>query len=245
MPLVEKDVQVTTKYGRMPAFTAHPEDSGPYPGIILYMDAPGFREELCHMARRIAKHGYYCILPDMYYRLGTLRFDIPRRNDAMSVVIHGAMNHLANADVSDDTAGLLSFVDGQAEVKEGKVGCVGFCMSGRYVTTVAAKYPDRFGGCASLYGVGIVTEQPDSPHLFVGAIKSEMYFGFAETDPHVPQHVIPALKKSLNKAGVKYKLETFPETEHGFCFPERAVYRPVAAEQAWARMFDMWDRNLK
>ena len=60
-------------------------------GIILYMDAPGFREELRNMARRIAKHGYFCLLPDLYYRLGTLRFDIPRRNDAMSVVIRGAM----------------------------------------------------------------------------------------------------------------------------------------------------------
>jgi len=32
------------------------------------------------MARRIAKHGYVCPLPDMYYRLGTVRFDIPRRD---------------------------------------------------------------------------------------------------------------------------------------------------------------------
>ncbi len=62
-----------------------------YPAIILYMDAPGFRDELRQMGKRIAKHGYFCLVPDLYYRLGTLRFDIPRRNDAMSVVIRGAM----------------------------------------------------------------------------------------------------------------------------------------------------------
>ena len=72
---------VTTKHGRMPCFVACPDGAGPFPPIIFYMDAPGTREELRNMARRIARHGYFCILPDMYYRLGTVRFDIPRRDD--------------------------------------------------------------------------------------------------------------------------------------------------------------------
>src|SRR5436305_7106265 len=70
----EQDVMVTTKYGRQPCFAACPDEPGAYPAIILYMDAPGFREELRDQARRIAKHGYFCLLPDLYYRLGTLRF---------------------------------------------------------------------------------------------------------------------------------------------------------------------------
>ena len=69
---------------------------GPFPPIIFYMDAPGIREELRNMARRIARHGYFCILPDMYYRLGTVRFDIPRRDDGMSGVIRASMNSLNN-----------------------------------------------------------------------------------------------------------------------------------------------------
>ena len=81
MPLLEKDVVVTTKHGRMHTFTACPDAPGAFPAIILYMDAPGYREELCNQARRIAKHGYFCVLPDLYYRYGTVRFDTPRRND--------------------------------------------------------------------------------------------------------------------------------------------------------------------
>jgi carboxymethylenebutenolidase len=61
--MYEKDVIVTTKYGQMPTFAACPEGPGPYPGIIFYMDAPGIREELRGMARRIARHGYFCLLP--------------------------------------------------------------------------------------------------------------------------------------------------------------------------------------
>src|ERR1700730_18160858 len=89
--MIEQDVLVNTRYGRQPAFAACPDAPGPFPAIILYMDAPGFRKELRIMGKRIAKHGYFCLVPDLYYRLGTLRFDIPRRNHAMSVVIRGAM----------------------------------------------------------------------------------------------------------------------------------------------------------
>ena len=84
--MIEQTVSIVTRYGRQPVFAACPEAPGRYPGIILYMDAPGFREELCQMGRRIASRGYFCLVPDLYYRLGTLRFDVPRRNDAMSAV---------------------------------------------------------------------------------------------------------------------------------------------------------------
>ena len=245
MALLEKDVVVTTKHGRMPAFAACPDAPGAFPGIVFYMDAPGFREELCNMARRIAKHGYFCLLPDMYYRLGTVRFDLPRRNDPMSAVIRAAMNHLTNADVTDDTGGLLAWLDAQDKVKPGPVGCVGHCMSGRYITTVAARFPTRMAAAASLYGVGIVTDQSDSPHLLLDKVQGELYYGFAETDQSVPEHVIPELKKELERADAKYKLEVLPGTQHGFCFAERQAYHPVAAEQTWARLFDLWDRNLK
>jgi hypothetical protein len=130
--MIEQHVIVTTKHGKMPAFTACPEEGGPFPPIILYMDAPGTREELRHHARRIARHGYFCILPDMYYRLGTVHFDIPRRDDAMSAVIRASMNSLTNALVIDDTAAILGWLDGNDKVKPGGVGCVGHCMSGHY-----------------------------------------------------------------------------------------------------------------
>src|SRR3954451_3817981 len=107
--MIEQDVIVTTKYGQMPSFVACPDGPGQYPGIIFYMDAPGIREELRNMTRRIAKHGYFAILPDMYYRLGQLRFDVNRRDDEMFQCMRAAMDSLSNAKVMDDTAGLLGF----------------------------------------------------------------------------------------------------------------------------------------
>ena len=53
--MYEQDVIVTTKYGPCPSFVACPERPGPFPGVIFYMDAPGIREELRNMTRRIAR----------------------------------------------------------------------------------------------------------------------------------------------------------------------------------------------
>ena len=242
--MIERDVEVITKYGRQPAFAACPEAPGPFPAIILYMDAPGIREELRNQARRIAKAGYFCLLPDLYYRLGTIRFDVPRRNDAMSVVIRGAMKSLTNAALADDTAGMLAFLDAQEHVKAGPMGCVGHCMSGPFALVAAARFP-RMKAAASLYGVDMVTDQPDSPHLMVGDVKGELYVAFAETDPAVPANVVPDLAAALKKAGTKHVLETVPDTHHGYCFAARNDYNAVAAEATWDKLFALWQRNLK
>jgi carboxymethylenebutenolidase len=243
--MFEQHVDVTTKHGVMPSFVACPDTGGQYPAIIFYMDAPGTREELRNMARRIARHGYFCILPDMYYRLGSLRFDLARRNDAMAAVFLAAMNSLTNELVVDDTAAMLGWLDGCDRVRPGAVGCVGYCMSGQYITTVSARFPHRMAAAASLYGVKIVTDQPDSPHLLLDKIKGELYYAFAETDHAVPDHVIPDLKSALAKTDVKHTIKVFPGTMHGFAFPERAVYETMAAEQTWTDMFAMWDRRIK
>ena len=163
----------------------------------------------------------------------------------MSAVINASMNSITNALVTDDTAGLLGYLDAQDKVKPGPVGCVGHCMSGKYITTVAVRFPTRFAAAASLYGVGIVTDEEDSAHLLLDRVRGELYYGFAETDGSVPDHVIPDLTAALEAAGTNNTLKVFPETLHGYMFAERQAYAPVAAEETWAELFDLWARNLK
>lgn len=118
-------------------------------------------------------------------------------------------------------------------------------MSGCFVTTVAARFPDRIAGAASLYGPGIVTDEPDSPNLLVERIEGEIYFCFAEHDPEVDPNVIPKLRFSLDNAGTTYEIETIPGVHHGFQSPERPHYDPPAAEYAWGKVFDLWNRTLR
>ena len=147
--------------------------------------------------------------------------------------------------VADDTAGMIAFLDAQDRVKPGPVGCVGHCMSGCFVAAVAARFPTRIASAASLYGINVVTDQPDSPHLLLSDMKGELYFAFAETDPAVPDTVIPALQNALERAGTKHTLKVIPGTHHGYQFAARADYNPVAAEQTWDDLFALWDRTLR
>ena len=91
----------------------------------------------------------------------------------------------------------------------------------------------------------MVTDQPDSPHLLLDRIKGELYIGFAEIDPAVPANIVPDLEVALKAAGTKYRMETYKGVHHGFCFANRPDYDPIAAEESWTRVFDLWDRNLK
>src|SRR5471032_95527 len=115
--MIEREVDISTKHGLMPTFIAHPEGIGTWPGIILYMDAQGIREELHNHARRIARDGFFCLLPDLYYRNGSLRFDVKRRTPEMSSVIAAARRSLRDNAVNDDTAAILAYLDSQDRAK--------------------------------------------------------------------------------------------------------------------------------
>jgi carboxymethylenebutenolidase len=163
--------------------------------------------------------------------VGTLRFDMMNRSDALMKVVFAAMDHLTNEMVSEDTGCMLAWLDAQGRVKPGAVGCVGHCMSGRYITTVAAHYPSRIKAAASLYGVGIVTDKEDSPHLLLDQVQGELYYGFAERDQHVPDHVIPALRDALKVAGTKSLVEEFAGTDRR-CLMRGAIVRRQVPEHS-------------
>ena len=226
----------------MPTFVVHPDESGPFPVVLFYMDAPAIREELYDMARRIAAEGYYVLLPDLFYRFGTLRFAV--RNEKSRTIWGAAMANMSNAEVMDDTRLMLEFVDADPVAASGKVACIGFCMSGRLVTTAAGTFPDRIAAICSMYGVGIVTAQPDSPHFVVKDIEAECYFAFAETDATVPPYVVPTLKAELETHDIAHRLDIWPGTQHGFSFASRDVYHEKASERCWEIFFDLCRRRI-
>lgn len=241
----ERFVDVTSKHGVIPSFFVAPEGEGQHPAIVLYMDAPGIREELRNIARRIAKQGYVCVLPDLYHRYGCLRFDLSRRHDAMSQVIRAAYLNLSDENINEDTAGVIGFLEAQPEVRPGKIGSIGFCMSGRFATTTARQFPERFACAASLYGTRLVTDEEHSPHLQLAGIKAEMYYGFGDLDQTTPPAYIETFTAALQQGGLNYTMDIFKGVDHGYSFVERAMYDAHAAEASWNKVFDLFERNLR
>ena len=111
----------------METFVVSPETTGPHPVVLFYMDAPGKREELHDMARRIASVGYFVVLPNLYYRR-TREFQMERSEEGMKRMFE-MMRHLSNPMVVADTQALLDFADTRQEAKPGPVGAVGYCMT--------------------------------------------------------------------------------------------------------------------
>ncbi|NDE25321.1 MAG: dienelactone hydrolase family protein, partial [Betaproteobacteria bacterium] len=52
--MIEENIDIQTANGSMNTFVVFPEEDGPHPVVFFYMDAPGKREELHDMARRLA-----------------------------------------------------------------------------------------------------------------------------------------------------------------------------------------------
>src|SRR5262244_28531 len=83
----ERLVQIPTPSGLMDTFVTHPEQDGPFPAVIIYMDIWGVREELFEIARRVGTVGYYCMVPDLYYRQGKVRHEF-RDADNRMISLH-------------------------------------------------------------------------------------------------------------------------------------------------------------
>ena len=118
--MIEQDVIVNTKYGRQPGFRRVPgARPARIPPIILYMDAPGFRDELQDPARRIAQPRLLLPRARPVLPAGHAALRHPAAQRAMSAVIRAAMQSLTNTAVADDTAGMIAFLDGQDKVEAG------------------------------------------------------------------------------------------------------------------------------
>ena len=66
--MIDRELDIQTADGAMNTFVTHHEEGGPHPVVLFYMDAPGKREELHDMARRLGSVGYFVVLPNLYYR---------------------------------------------------------------------------------------------------------------------------------------------------------------------------------
>ncbi|MFL5298594.1 MAG: dienelactone hydrolase family protein [Phenylobacterium sp.] len=245
--MIEQTVEIATKDGATTTFIAHPERDGPHPVVIFFMDAPAIREELRDMARRIATAGYYVMLPNLYYRKGVMELkDLPPLDEkAARQRMFDLMGSLTIPLVMDDADALLDFADRDPAASKGRIGALGYCMSGQYAINLAARYPDRVGAAASIYGVQLVTDAADSPHLAAQKAKGELYFACAEHDPYAPLEMVEALDQTVKSKNLNAEVELYPGVHHGFAFPQRAaVYDQTAAERHWERLFALWKRRL-
>ncbi|MDE0453591.1 MAG: dienelactone hydrolase family protein [Gammaproteobacteria bacterium] len=237
--MIERQVEIQTPEGSMTTFEYHPEEGGPYPIVLYLMDAPSIRPALRDMASRLATAGYYVLLPFLFYRVTPyheLDPDEDRRSLMQSVTRHG---------IIPDAEALLDFAAKNDKAdSDGKIGAVGFCMSGPLVMALAQTWPDQVAAIASVHGAWVVTHEDDSPHRQIDQIKAEVYFGWADEDPTATVDEMKIMDRAMSDAGINYRIDFMKGAMHGFAPPGGDRYNREAAEKHWERVHAMFRRNL-
>jgi carboxymethylenebutenolidase len=196
------------------------------------------------MARRIAAAGHLVVLPNLYYRRSR-DYVLPERSEAAMAVMFGHMQSLDRRSTECDTRALLDYVDAHPAADAGRIGAVGYCMSGPFVVWAAAAFPDRLRCIASIHGANMATEADDSPHRVAARLRCESYFACAEVDRWAPPADIERLQAGLQQSGAPFDIEWYPGAQHGFVFPQRAgIYDCDAAERHWQRLLALFARRL-
>jgi carboxymethylenebutenolidase len=239
--MIEHHLDIVTPDGPMSTFVAHPDEGGPRPVVLLLMDAPGKREELHDMVRRIASAGYFALVSNLYFR------EVPEYNvfetgdrDRMFELMHG----VSNAQAVQDCKSMIAFAHTHPEFADTtRVGVVGYCMSGPFALMAAAGIPEVLAA-ASFHGVSLVTDADDSPHKHLRKTNAALYVGAAETDSYAPPEMIAAFEAAVVENKSRARVEWYPGTEHGFVFPQRPMYHKPSAERHWVRVHDLFRAAL-
>jgi len=241
-------IDLTTEDGVCPAHVFHPPGAGPWPAVLFFMDGIGIRPALFEMAERLAAHGYYVILPDLYYRSGPYEpldakriFTDPELRKSLMTKFSGK---LGQANALRDTRAVLAFLASQPAVAPGKIGATGYCMGGGFAIAAAGHFPERFAAIAAYHPGNLATDAPDSPHLLAPKIQARVYVGGASDDPSFPDEMKARLETALRDAGVDHTVETYP-ARHGWVPSDTPVHDAAQAERHWQTLFALLDGALQ
>lgn len=231
------------------AATLHtPEGSGPWPAVVLYVDAGGVRATMRAAADRLAGLGYAVLLPDVYHRtpdwqpfdMATVFADPDERARLMGLA-KGVTAEMYRSDAD----ALLAALAARPEVRGDRVGTTGYCMGGRASLIVAAHRPDRVAAAASFHGGGIAkADDPDSPHHRAGDLAARVYVAGAVEDGGFTDDDRALLVEALTEAGVEHTVETYP-AHHGFAVPDNATHDAAAEERHWAALEELYGAVLR
>ena len=245
--VTESDVTVKTPDGVADCYFVHPA-SGAAAGVVIWPDILGLRPAFRQMGKRLAESGYAVLVVNPFYRQkkapivapGASFNDPAVRNAVMPLA--QALN--ATTHVTDAKA-FVAWLDSQPAVaKNRKIGTMGYCMGGPITMRTAAAVPERVGAAASFHGGGLVTDQPNSPHLLVPTMKAQYLFAIAENDDMREPNAKTVLKDAFDKARLSAEIEVYAGAAHGWCPPDSAVYNEPQAEKAWSRLLVLFGKAL-
>ncbi|MFF0114679.1 dienelactone hydrolase family protein [Streptomyces prasinus] len=238
-----RTLRIPTADGQADAFAAFPDRGEQHPGILMYSDGFGIRPVLREMARELAGHGYYVLVPNLFYRHGPAPvIELPEHiGEKARSSVFARLMPLIEAHTPErvlrDADAYLRFLTTQPEVGAGPVAVTGYCIGGLLAVRTAAAHPGQVAAVAGFHGpVGA-----DGPDL-LSRLTAQVHLGHAEGD--MTPETFGELNRALDAAGVGYTSEIYPGTLHGFTMSDTDAFDPAALQRHWDRLLPLLGRTL-
>jgi carboxymethylenebutenolidase len=236
MPITTESI--ATPDGPCSTAVVTPDGAGPHPAVILFCDAGGRRPSMLRTADRIAAAGYLVLVPDLFHRAPPIDelFGGPASFPAFRAMFADPERkprfvrdyYLPALDYGNLERTIGAVLDHVADRPDatGPVGTTGYCMGGNASVRVATIFGERIAATAAFHPGGLVTEQPDSPHRRVHAIRARLHLAPARGD--LPPAAETALRAELDAAAVRYHLEQVAAA-HGYAVDDSDAHDAAAA----------------
>lgn len=237
--LVAGDVLIPAEDIQLRGYRAHPATGGPFPVVLVAAEIFGINHYIKDVVRRLAKAGYYAIVPDLYTRTADLT-----KLTSMAE-IQPIVNTKYDTELVADYDATVDFARASGKGDVTRMAMTGFCRGGRTTLVYAAANP-RLKAAAPWYGQVVGQTNTYTPRTAmdrVGEIKVPVLGLYAAKDAGIPAEQVEKFFAALKATGTPAELVMYPDAGHGFHADFRADnYRKADAEDAWKRML-AWFRK--
>jgi len=226
-------------------YLALPSSPGPHPGIIVIHEAGGLGDHIRDVANRFAAIGYAALAVDLYTRERG-----PPPMDDMQKVMERLFS-MSDATVLGDLEGAADHLRARTDVTD-KVGCIGFCMGGRY-TLLFACAGDRLDAAVDCWGGFIdratpqersTPQRPTPPLELADRLSCPLLAAVGAEDQNPSPGIGRELADRASVSGREVKVDIYEGAGHAFFADYRPTYRPAAAARLWAEVVPFLARHL-
>ena len=213
-------------------YLAEPQAGSKAPGMVVIQEWWGLNDQIKGVADKLAGAGYRALVPDLY-------------RGKVALAANEAEHLMTNLNFGDaagqDVPGAVQHLKGSGSAK---VGVTGFCMGGALTLLSVVNVPELDAGVA-WYGF------PPLEYIDASKIKAPLMGHYAIDDVPFPIAKVDELEKRLRDAKVNFEFHRY-KAKHAFANEEADAkkldmlgYNREAAEKAWQRTVEFFDKHLK
>jgi carboxymethylenebutenolidase len=219
------------------AYVAHPRGQGPWPGVVVVMDALGLSDDIRIQADLLAAAGYLAFAPDLYSGRGI-----------KCVVATLQASRSGAGEAYEDIEAARHWLSERADCT-GRIGIIGFCMGGGFALLSAPRYD--FAAASVNYG----DVPKDAVDRLAGACPIVASYG--KRDPELKGRA-QRLETALTALNIEHDIKEYPDVGHAFMNRinagpvlgpltkfVRMNYDHPTAEDAWRRILEFFDTHIR